>query len=366
MPPRHKEALTDSTWTQHLGKVDYYADYLDFFDKQVESHGTVETLAKYAFDDALFNRTLSGALHPFIHFGNGVEFRSPLLVSEGLAMAAVTSPTFKTLLTPPQKNAAVPKAMEQLSLTDNTAYGVIQKMAADKRFDGMIKYTDANKSDALVAAGGDKIVAEHAYSYVIKPEAEDIDQKMQQVYHLAALVYGATGVRGSFQHFITPHLDFFLMHGLTSAAFLPPLVNLLKPKHPDLAAKLLHGHFTVLAWYYIARNRPKLSIPALLNFAPQHHKVNKANPWLGYIESALLTSEEHQSKVLRALYRGETLWGQGSLSANADAGDSKVWEAAALVTVDTIAGVPGSTANQTWDFHAIGFDEAWKQDNPAS
>ena len=80
--------ITSENWMQHFGstRVQYnynYPAYLAYFDDQIQSEGTLETLQSH------FPRVVDGmaacALHPIIHVGFGLEADHGGMVAEGLA-----------------------------------------------------------------------------------------------------------------------------------------------------------------------------------------------------------------------------------------------------------------------------------------
>ena len=76
----------------------YYRAYLNFFNGIVLKNGISATLEKFVFSPEaniipglpeekqpkMFNRFLSGLLHPFIHAGYAAEFGTPGMLSEGM------------------------------------------------------------------------------------------------------------------------------------------------------------------------------------------------------------------------------------------------------------------------------------------
>lgn len=72
-------------------------------------------------------------------------------------------------------------------------------------------------------------------------------EKTEELFWVAAVLVGASSRPG-----YRPRMDFFLMHTLTSAMFLPSLLELLSPAS---RIQLLHSHFRVMIGYWISRGR---------------------------------------------------------------------------------------------------------------
>jgi hypothetical protein len=79
-----------------------YPAYLEFFHKQIDAKGGMETFEKFFLSPAansggkenkkgprMLMRFMAGAFHPFIHTGFGLEFRDRVTLAEGFAQAAI-------------------------------------------------------------------------------------------------------------------------------------------------------------------------------------------------------------------------------------------------------------------------------------
>lgn len=66
-----------------------YADYLRYFDDEVNTKGLKKTLDLYFTQ--VMGESIGAALHPLINIGYALEFSNPILLSEGLAYTC-TSP----------------------------------------------------------------------------------------------------------------------------------------------------------------------------------------------------------------------------------------------------------------------------------
>lgn len=75
----------------------------------------------------------------------------------------------------------------------------------------------------------------------------EIVEKMEELFWVATVLVGASSRPG-----YKPRMDFFMMHGLTSALFLPGMLEMLSPSS---RAQLLHSHFRVMIGYWVSRGR---------------------------------------------------------------------------------------------------------------
>ena len=75
----------------------------------------------------------------------------------------------------------------------------------------------------------------------------EIVEKTEEIFWMATVLVGATSRPG-----YKPRMDFFLMHCLTSAIFLPSLLESLGQQS---RIALLHSHFRVMIGYWISGGR---------------------------------------------------------------------------------------------------------------
>jgi hypothetical protein len=122
------------------------------------------------------------------------------------------------------------------------------------------------------------------------------------------------------------------MHLVTSAIFIPSLLNTLSPRS---AAIILKTYFTIALVLYIARGRPALPVAefyANTSARPQPPSVSSnwhpakdtltpnrttPNPWLAIIQTTLVHPDEHLCKLQRALWHFADVYGgarQGSFA----------------------------------------------------
>lgn len=147
-----KKNFTHVDWKSEVGNQEFYASYLEFFRQEVPKLGRVEAIVKYAFDTDMIGRTFSGAFHPLIHLGYGIDFGIDAIVAEGLAMMAVTSKMMSPFVVAPATKVEkmTTKIASQLSISEPTsAKTIVDILAAireDRELDNVTSYPEANKT----------------------------------------------------------------------------------------------------------------------------------------------------------------------------------------------------------------------------
>lgn len=147
-----KKNFTPVDWKSEVGNQEFYASYLAFFREEVPKLGRVEAIVKYAFDTDVIGRTFSGAFHPLIHLGYGVDFGIDAVVAEGLAMMAVTSTMMSPFVVAPATKVekVTTKIASQLSFSEPTSaktiVDILTALREDRELDNVTSYPDANKT----------------------------------------------------------------------------------------------------------------------------------------------------------------------------------------------------------------------------
>ncbi|GAA5995664.1 hypothetical protein JCM5350_007794 [Sporobolomyces pararoseus] len=357
MPPLAPIDITENNWTEYLGDERFYPNYLAFFHRLIStpppptspyygrSSSAVPVIEQYLLggEGQMLIRAVSGAIHPLIHMGHGVEFELDSVVAEGLAQCAVHESRTGALFpsnwppTPPKPShlqSAFSSAFSSLRLsasssnyfgnqpiassTDNFARTAasLPRTSEDRRYprEGLSGFTilarilsddslaagnagqlsDMPKLDAVLRNRGSKIAqlcsewkfstersqewddeenevregrksnkgkSAKGWGAVGVPSWEEIVEKTEELFWMSTVIYAAA-TRPGYKNI---KLDFFTMHGLTSALFLPPLLEAISP---HLRPYVLTSHFRVLVAYWISRGRPELYIEESLMAAP--------------------------------------------------------------------------------------------------
>ncbi|KAJ7046092.1 hypothetical protein C8F04DRAFT_987792 [Mycena alexandri] len=398
---RQGEDITEANWTTRLGQEKAYGSYLVFFSDQIAKNGVQETLRKWVMapeangnDAFMLGRLLGGALHPFLQVGFGVEFGQDYMFSQGLALAAVTSPEVSKIV------LDMPSGIPKIEPTSKgvTLLSLLREVYDSPTLEPILPYDP----DALLMSRVRKIAADPERSAAFKriyakwsidttvtgaAATQEFAAKAEECLWQATLLVAATGKPNR-----APRLDFFLMHVLTSAICLPSMVSLLSD--PVHKAQLLQGYARVTALYVILRGRPRIDIPLLMSYSEfprppaQAHvaqggadalgdprKGGETDPWLAIVQNALHHKDSHVVKAIRSLYYGAQRYGQraagGAIGARDELKEGKethvgagemdgtIFVRAAGVVSDTLGWVAFGEKEGDWDRSALGWDAAW-------
>jgi hypothetical protein len=134
--------ITDNNWTEYIGKDTFYHNYLDYFKYKIAQDGVQKTVVNYALDPALLASFVSGAVHPLIHTGFGLEFGADIVVAEGLAEGCVHSPAFGPVVDP--------ELYSKPTKGEKSLLAIVEDIRKDKTFDGVVKFSDGSKSTSVL------------------------------------------------------------------------------------------------------------------------------------------------------------------------------------------------------------------------
>ncbi|GAA5909390.1 hypothetical protein JCM5296_007022 [Sporobolomyces johnsonii] len=359
MPPLAPIEINESNWTDFLGDENFYPNYLTFFHRLISTpppptspyagrkSSVVPVLEHYLFnpEGQMLVRAVSGAIHPLIHIGHGVEFGLDEVVAEGLAQCAVHDPRVAPLFPaswppqppkPSQLQSTLSSAFSSLRLSNSSSnlFGTLPTASPSDSFaataaslprdhsarryprEGLSGFTilsrilqddalapgaagqlsDMPKLDAVLRNRASRIVqwceewkfstersqewddeeelvkegkksnrgkSAKGWGGASTPSWDEVVEKTEELFWMATVIY-ASATRPGYKKV---KMDFFTMHGLTSAMFLPPLLEAISP---HLRPYLLTSHFRVMVSYWISRGRPELFITDTLMSATAH------------------------------------------------------------------------------------------------
>jgi len=302
----------------------------------------VEAIVKYAFDTDVIGRTFSGAFHPLIHLGYGVDFGIDAIVAEGLAMMTVTSAMMAPFVVAPATTVekVTTKIVYELSISKpsspNTIVDILSVIREDRELDNVTSYPEPNKTTDVANS---KLAASKIQKFLsgwnIEETRQDIDLKSQELYKACVLAVGGTGLRSG-----KVKQDFFLMHALNSVLFVHRLIDALPPAY---AISCLKSHLGATLAYYISRGRPRVDVDALLNYRGKH-PLDPSNPWLSIVKRAIDIDEVHVTKVARSCALGDLLFG-------AEESYSQLLLNTAQISLDL---------KGDWEFEGVGWPQTWE------
>ncbi|KAG0379690.1 hypothetical protein BGX24_012140 [Mortierella sp. AD032] len=337
-----KKNFTSADWKSEIGNQEFYASYLEFFRQEVPKLGRAEAIVNYAFDTDVLGRTFSGAFHPLIHLGYGIDFGIDAIVAEGLAMMAVTSKMMAPFVVAPATmiENVTTKIVSQLSISEPPSakkiVDILTAIREDRELDDVTSYPEVNKTmdvakSKVAASKVQKLLSE----WKVEETVQDIDLKAKELYKACLLFVGGTGLRNG-----KVKQDFFLMHALTSVLFVHKLAHVLPPAY---AVSCLRSHLGVSLAYFISRGRPPVDVDALLNYCGKC-ALDPSNPWLSIIKRAVDIDEVHVTKVSRSCALGDLLFGT-------EESFSQLLLNTAQISLDL---------KGDWEFEGVGWPQTWE------
>ncbi|KAA1473981.1 hypothetical protein DENSPDRAFT_823618 [Dentipellis sp. KUC8613] len=324
----------------------------------------------------MLNRCLASLVHPLIHVGYGVEFgvkgqlaedRMIIICWTGLAMTAV-HPPFQTPIVPyslfsshpdftTAPSASLLKRLAALTVTSKSApstppkptFSLHQRILADPSLAAGVAIDASNpkKYEDLIERSGDRLHALVTEWYgkwlegaTTNEEVESrLEAMVEEIVWGNVMWFGVGGWAGpGKKDGQNINADFYMMHLVTSAHFLPNFALLPSASNPaalnpplSLANRLLlvRTYFAQSVGWYIARGRPALPLADfyaatskyVASPIPPPSKREKgdvkegtiammsfksaleagSNPWPRIIQNTLVHTSEHLCKLQRTL-----------------------------------------------------------------
>ncbi|KAH7914912.1 hypothetical protein BJ138DRAFT_268140 [Hygrophoropsis aurantiaca] len=378
--------ITEENFNEYLGDENYYNAYLKYFHELVLTKSASELLEEYIFSPRynidptreakgekqaeMLNRFLEIIMHPLIHTGYGAEFGLPGILAEGLAQTCV-HPAGATVLvsrllfkSENSLQAAPPKPKTH-------AFTILARMLKDSRFSD--KILDKHEYAEMLQSRGD-VINEYAAQWEVEINSQkDFEEYLEQLIWTSVLIYGM----GSWSATKPYAADFFTMHSVTSALFLPSVCAHVSHRSQSL---LLRAHFLASITWWLVRGRPSFPVTQFLSSptAPTLPKLFGAQPtpgssalpsptsehaitpnaWYPLLQSTLVHPNEHLCKLQRALAHFADLYGSrgkghfvGTELAEAEGLDGTLFIRVALLTADRLGWVrEGEENSGIWNY----------------
>jgi hypothetical protein len=342
-----------------LAKVDQYSNFLAFFERQLSSSSVTDVLNKYVFAEndvarTVFNRLFSGAFHPFIHLGYGIEFSLPAIVAEGLASACTHSGRYDAYLhlCAQKAEVAVPASMVSL----------LKMMQDDQAMSSAANLEDAPfLADGVLSRVSDELTSCAAQWKVRRPLTPDnLEEAAAELINSA--VYMACAAQRPPK---IVKLDFYFMHAVTSSLF---LTVFLRAERISLEAKAKiiewKGRLDLLLY-------ASVRCPDLIHdeIRPKPQDEHQPRSWEDLLRMANeIEDDGHTVKFIRAIRNGEQVCGKYTDHAEGTEGEvhdetrrdwqihGNMWRHLAMMVVDSVQ--PGK--GDRW-LRGAGFPQAWEK-----
>ncbi|KAF8874746.1 hypothetical protein BD779DRAFT_1702357 [Infundibulicybe gibba] len=329
-------SITESNWTEFLGDDKYYASLLEFFSLQVEARGAGGLLDKFIFSpDAnkdgvdMVQRLCAGVFHPLIQVGYGLEFESDAMVAQGLAQAAAHNPTWPQQFRPSTRPVSQSNSLPLFEILRQFYESPILKPVMPYNPNTLI-FTRFR--EACEDGRSEEIGRLAALWWSSSPNADlesDLKVKLEEITWFATLL-----LVGSNKPNRKPRLDFFLMHILTASQFLPSFLNAIPNPEGNPPGATINGTSDALT----------------AKFDPIH-------PWAQIIADAIHAPDAHTVKTIRTLfYAAQHPHRNWQL-------DGTLFVRAAGVVMQTLGWVCSGQKAGRWDGSALGWDDAWNNED---
>jgi len=376
--------ITHDNFNDFLGDENNYNAYLTYFHEVVVEKGIAGTIEEYIFSEKynvdpvreakgqkqaeMLNRFLEILIHPIIHTGYGAEFGLLGMIAEGLAQTSVHPAGATVLVTQllyrSKDTSATPRPKVH-------AFTILSRMLKDPRFSN--KILDKVEYAQMLETHGDAIV-EYGSQWVVDIKGpKDLEYYLEQIAWASTMIYGI----GSWKETEDYAADFFTMHSVTSALFLPSICAYITLEHQS---QLLRAHFLAMITWWLVRGRPAFPITRFLSsptapnqpapVGPQPTPASEAipspssayavtpNPWLPLIQTTLVHPNEHLCKLQRALAHFSELYGSrtkgyfvGTDLPEAEELDGSLFIRVALLTANRLGWVREGVDNSgVWNY----------------
>ncbi|KAJ8071539.1 hypothetical protein OCU04_001854 [Sclerotinia nivalis] len=286
---------TPDNFNNHLGKEDYYRDFLVFWQQEIESKGWKDVLKEHVFAgnakaDDMLGRMFAGFLHPIIHLGFGIEFNQPAIIAEALAQASVHDDWITKYLLDVEKNAQP---------GNKTIPQLLDEIRADKKLSTAAEWSDGNKiRDGILARAPDEMVKYASQWTVGKGELEAKTAQMMN----SAVYFTVAAQRPPKQ----VKFDFYNMHCVTSSTF---FTSFNKQDFLSEAQKtrLLEWKGRVDLAMYTSRRSPQLLLEEISGYVPKHLEAGDAE-WSGLFQRLFEFEDDgHAVKLGRAVAHAQVV-----------------------------------------------------------
>ncbi|KAJ2849601.1 hypothetical protein IWW36_002498 [Coemansia brasiliensis] len=357
--------INDENFAQYFSDERHYPNFVRFFQRKLESAGDSwkKVACNYFFHPQIFPLGMSGLFHPLIQFGYGLEFESQAITATALAQACVHSPSYNKLFSPD----TFAEICSQPGKSNLSLMQLLEQIRQDQRKSDL-DFTSEPYRHSGITAFAEELAITYSKMWSLSPTKEAIDAKYHELLSTVALIYGSLTKPG-----YQVVLHFVLMHCLTSAYFLPIIMDCLPL---EKQAKLLKAHCAATLATFVVHGCPNLYITPEISSTDTHVAVSDSqgninNQWLDVFAKAIANNDMHVAKVIRGLWRGSLLNAfpneQPTCKDDYELPPPINWLYLARTTVDTITADSFNDMDKQlkegkyfWKFGVVGSDEFWK------
>ncbi|KAF3763009.1 hypothetical protein M406DRAFT_346955 [Cryphonectria parasitica EP155] len=291
------ELATEEGFQKYLSDVKHYANYLVFFEREIDAKGFREVIQEYCFSrtktaEAILARMFDGAFHPIIHWGLAVEFEQPSILAEALAQAATdASFDIHIFFANAEREAATNPTTHDRPLVE-----LFHEARANETIRNSAHWEDMQfKMKNGVLKRAEKEIAALAAQFRVTPAT--LERRTAEMISCCAYFSGAAQRLGKARK-----IDFFYMHNVTSSIFLTVLARQDWIRVEDKVRLVEWKARLDLVWYATC-GAPELHIEYIKNYQPT---ASAGWGWEELFRRANGDYDDgHVVKFLRALKNGE-------------------------------------------------------------
>ncbi|KAI0127009.1 hypothetical protein BJ170DRAFT_426263 [Xylariales sp. AK1849] len=356
-PPVDEEVIAELAnedgFRKHFSDVKQYANYLVFFEREIDAKGWKEVIQEYCFSrtrnaEAILARMFDGAFHPIIHWGLAVEFEQPSILAEALAQAA-TDASFgiDVFFADTEREAA---KTEHYPAKDRPLVELFHEARANETIRDSAQWEDMQfkmKNGVLKRAKHD--ITALAAQFRVTPET--LQRRTAEMISCCAYFSGAAQ-----RYNKARKIDFFYMHNVTGSIFLSVLIRQPWIRMEDKVRLVEWKARLDLVWYATC-GTPELHVEYIKNYKPDH---SAGWDWQELYRRANADYDDgHVVKYARALENGEQVAKEFETGEWADAFPVKgdMWLNLSRMAYDTTFGLH---QDDKWIVFP-GFDLPWKK-----
>ncbi|MCJ1439152.1 hypothetical protein MMC27_008543 [Xylographa pallens] len=254
-------------WKDYLGDRRYQRAYVDFFEDELVLNGyewrKVLEIYLYQGKEPLINCLVAG-WHPLIHLGYAYELSSRELAMEALGLTATSY---------------------------NYLHKYLDRVAADKKFDGLFEHPGGSNIDMLFTHH-EELILEHWNAWQVSNPTKQFEDSQR----------AATALLAATQEGAPNQYDFFFVHLLTTSH----AVRILLPEIPvKFHISVLRQWWLLTLAVYIAQLRPAVDQDSVLGYELE------GKDW-GWIDKQAVegkwSMDAHYVKGLRAMKDAAKTW----------------------------------------------------------
>uniref|UniRef100_L2GG68 Questin oxidase n=1 Tax=Colletotrichum fructicola (strain Nara gc5) TaxID=1213859 RepID=L2GG68_COLFN len=186
------DEVTEDDWRDFLGDKRYQRAYVDFFEDELAlrcGYDWKKVVNKFLFEgkEPLVNALIGGLGHPLIHLGYAYEIDSKEVAIEALGLATTNYNFFHKYLD--HKKYSKPS-----SFSSKSTFEIMDKLAKDKRFEGLFKEPDAENIEPLFEKHED-LVLEYWNAWNITDPVKQFEESQELAVALLVATFHVSLVR---------------------------------------------------------------------------------------------------------------------------------------------------------------------------